>query len=358
MGVIYELNRNEKIDLTIASDFLTKDGIKGFTENMLDYFKWVYLKNIWFLNNRFLWQNGLICKFWRNNFDVVIVLANPYHISTWLFSIHQRLKGKKVIFWTHGMIKSESGLKLIIRKLFLKLSEDLMVYSEYSKSVLVKVGFDSNKVHVIYNSVYNKTEEFHLVESKNKKLKSSIDPFRLVFIGRLTKQKKLMLLLESFKALNHLGLNIELVIIGDGPLMESMSQFVLTNNLTKKVIFHGPVYDEDIIGSILSNCDLCVSPGEVGLTSIHAMQYGVPVISHGNKQTQMPEFEIIISGQTGAFFKEDDVMSLTHVMKNWIYSYKNKREVIRQNCKDQVLNKYNPKHQNLIIEEILSKYDK
>ena len=44
--------------------------------------------------------------------------------------------------------------------------------------------------------------------------------------------------------------------------------------------------------------DITVSPDKVGLTAIHSMAYGRPVITHDNMDRQGPEVEAVIPGRT------------------------------------------------------------
>lgn len=353
LGVIFQLSKSIKFDLILASDFTTLDGIKGFGLTHFQRFNWCKLKNYWMLNNKLLWQSGLLNFVRFNELATVIFLANPYHISTWWYSIIYRLLGKRVIFWTHGIIKNERGIKLFLRKLFLRLPNEIMIYSHFSKNKLVELGFSYNRIHVIYNSVYNEfLEEFDNFDSASIDRNMNFSEYRnLVFIGRLTEHKKINLLLEAF---NFLDPNCyRLHIVGDGPQMEIIRNFVAENQLQDHIVFYGSIYNENSIKDILSICDLCVSPGEVGLTAIHCMQYGVPVISHGDKEFQMPEFEIIVPKITGDFFVRDDVKSLKTVITDWFNQPGYDRNLIRQNCINQVKNKYNPRNQSEIIENVV-----
>ena len=56
--------------------------------------------------------------------------------------------------------------------------------------------------------------------------------------------------------------------------------------------------------------DLCVIPGNVGLSAMHAFSVGLPVISHDNFDIQMPEFEAIIDSKTGSFYKHGNIEDL------------------------------------------------
>ena len=92
---------------------------------------------------------------------------------------------------------------------------------------------------------------------------------------------------------------------------------------------------------MISNADLCISPGNVGLTAIHSMMFGTPVITHKDFPMQMPEFEAIIPGITGNFFERDNVQSLTLAITNWFEKAPN-RDVVRLECYKMIDEKYNP----------------
>lgn len=63
-----------------------------------------------------------------------------------------------------------------------------------------------------------------------------------------------------------------------------------------------------------------VAPGKVGLTAMHSMVYGVPVVTHGDASDQMPEWEAIIPGKTGSLFQSGNVQSLSDAILKWTQS--------------------------------------
>ena len=113
------------------------------------------------------------------------------------------------------------------------------------------------------------------------------------------------------------------------------------------IYFYGSCYDEEMIGYLIANADLCVSPGNVGLTAIHSLSFGTPVCTHDDYTLQMPEVEAIKEGITGTFFnlKRND---LTATIKKWLLA-SHDRELIRMNCYDMVDSKFNPENQTQII---------
>ena len=114
--------------------------------------------------------------------------------------------------------------------------------------------------------------------------------------------------------------------------------------LTDRVWFYGACYDEEKLGSLFYNATLTVSPGSIGLTAIHSVMYGTPVLTHDNFSHQMPEFEAVKQDETGLFFKENDISDLADKIKYWVVNYQD-RSNIRKKCFDMVDNYFNPYYQ-------------
>ena len=115
------------------------------------------------------------------------------------------------------------------------------------------------------------------------------------------------------------------------------------------VWFYGPSYDEKELSQLLYDADLCVSPGNIGLTAMHALSFGCPCISHTNFKMQKPEFEAINEGVTGAFFEYNNVEDLANVITHWLETHKNDREKVRKACFREIDENWNPHLQLEII---------
>jgi glycosyltransferase involved in cell wall biosynthesis len=61
-----------------------------------------------------------------------------------------------------------------------------------------------------------------------------------------------------------------------------------------------------------------VVPGAAGLTVIQSLQHGVPVVTHGDAHSQMPEFEAVIPARTGSLFEKGSVESLADELRSWM----------------------------------------
>ncbi|MFT3788170.1 MAG: glycosyltransferase [Tepidisphaeraceae bacterium] len=100
-----------------------------------------------------LWQTGLLRLAFRRDIDTIILLGHVAFPATWLCTILARLLGKRVLFWTHGYTREDHGLKRLLRKTFYKLPHALMFYGHYGKCVAIRMGFDPQRIHVLYNSL-------------------------------------------------------------------------------------------------------------------------------------------------------------------------------------------------------------
>lgn len=356
--VFSELAKSQEVDYTFFSGEETDQNIKIASKEEVKTagLKWYALSNKWFINNRFLWQKGLISALFSKKFDAFIFLGNPYFFSTWcaLF-ICKFLKIKSVI-WTHGVTDELSGIKLLIFKLLWFLSDNIMLYGNYARKEMIKYGVSSEKLAVIYNSldyeaqlaVRDSLVSTSLFESHFR----NSDPV-IIFIGRLTAVKRLDMLVEAHHILHKKGVACNVVIVGYGNQYERINNLVNKYNFSDRYWFYGSCYTEKEIGELIFNSVVCVSPGNVGLTALHSMMYGTPVISHSNKLNQMPECESIESGKTGDWFEEGNVEDLAGKIEIWISKHKNNTVDTKKNCYAVLDNLYNPFNQVKCINQVM-----
>ena len=288
------------------------------------------------------WQKGALRLLLRDYTDI-LTPGEINCLSTRVMLFLAKMYKKNIYLWTHGVYGNEVGVKKWLVLKGISKAKGIFLYGQYAKDILVKWGVPESKLHVVYNSLnYDEqlpmrkelsVSEFYQQHFRN-------DHRNVVFIGRLTAVKKLDQMLKAVAKLKDNGLNLNVTFVGDGTEKEKLMSLVKDLKLDN-VWFYGACYDEKMIAQFLYNADLCVSPGNVGLTAMHAMSFGCPVISHNNFPMQMPEFEAIEEGKTGAFFKENDIDSLAEVIQNWINTCHD-REAVRKACYKVIDEKYNP----------------
>lgn len=366
--VFQELMARQDIDFTIISGEKSEFNIKKVDTGLASVplseggLRWHFLKNAWF-RNIILWQKGLVSMVSKGHYDGYIFLGNPYHISTWLASGIARLKGKKVYYWMHGVYTEKPGLIDYIKMyLFYKIPNGFFLYGNRAASILEKRGVKKKAhIHVIYNSLDYKLslgirKEFLLDDTLNfrKRYFNDMETPVVVCIGRLVKGKKMDYLIEAQRMLKEkYGKSFfNLLIIGNGAEMEPLKDISERNGLSDHIHFFGDCYDEKINGYLLMNSDLCITPGEIGLTAIHALTYGTPVISHDEMNIQAPEAEAITVKETGDLFQYENIEDLAAVIEQWLLRYPVKNKTLVEKCYKVVDDYYNPEYQAKVISRV------
>lgn len=344
------------MDKELGIDFYFGDSrkqtaIKPLDISCLKNFKG-YFHNVGF--GPIYWQNGAIRLLWSDYTDL-FTTATHYCLSAWVILLLAPLFGKRVYLWSHGAYGDERGFKKMLTIWKMKRASGSLLYGNYAKRVLTEWGVPAERLHVFYNSLsYDEDIE---IRKKLNRTDFYLNHFsnhcpNLFFIGRLTAVKKLDTIIQAMLILKDQGFQVNMTFVGDGPKREELEAMVVENKLEKNVWFYGACYDEKQIAEIIYNADLCVSPGDVGLTAMHSMTFGAPVISHNNFCHQMPEVEAIEEGLTGAFCLENDAESMANAIRNWLTNGLD-REQIRRNCYDVIDSKYNPHRQVEMIRKTI-----
>lgn len=301
----------------------------------------------------FNWNSGSL-KLSFKHYKFYILTGEQACLSTWAILLVNRMLKRKTFLWAHCWHGDEKGVMAFRTKIYLRLATGLFLYGNYAKKLLITEGFKEDKLHVIHNSLDYDTQ---LKIRKNLTLNNVYQEYFendypvVIFTGRLTIEKKIDQLLEAHKLLLEQGCPFNVVLLGDGEDVDRLKERVAQNNVESYFWFYGACYDEAVIGNLYYNATVCVSPGNVGLTAIHAMTYGCPVIAHDTFSKQGPEFEAIEPGITGDFFEKDNVASLAEKIKVWISS-KDKEEV-KKSCFNVIDRKYNPGYQIKILKNAI-----
>ena len=300
-----------------------------------------------------IWQRGLVCLAFRRDIDVVIFLGNANFLSTWVAALIAKLTRKRVLFWTHGWIQDERGMKAMIRNLFYRLADGLLLYGHRAKRIGVQNGFAPETLYVVYNSLDYQAQtviKSRATYSRLKQIREELFPNMhapvLICTGRLIKPKGFELLLEAMSLLQEQGFKSSLLLVGEGPERTFLTR--KAKELGLAVNFYGACYDEVRLAELIMSANVTVSPGQVGLTAMHSLVYGTPVITHNDPDKQGPEWEAIIPGQTGDFFKRGDVRDLADTIHKWCLRPWPDMNV-SQACTALIERRYNPSLQREVI---------
>lgn len=348
------------IDYEFNCDFYFGDRlnttIKKMDYNLLNGYKGE-LENVTILGSSFKWQKGVLKLILNGKYSEFLLTGDAYYLSNWVIAFCARLTGRKIYFWTHGLKRRGEFKSRIFKLLFFLLGDNVLLYSNYSKDLMTNLGFPKKKLICFKNSLdYDKQLKVRMRLKKSRIYENHFnnDYPVVIYTGRIQKVKKIELLIKSMSLLEQKKrLSCNLIIVGSDNENVNIGDLISKYDL-QNCWLYGSCYDEEIIGELIFNADVSVSPGNVGLSVVHSFTYGTPMITHDNFENQMPEFEIIENGETGAFFKENDSIDLMDKISNWLSLPKEKRELVRYKAYNQVDMYYNPYYQIKILKELVN----
>jgi len=326
-------------------NLMNYDELKGFS-GLLRYVP---------LFSHFYWQRGSLKTLFKP-YKHYILTGEVFCVSTWLILLICLITKKKTYLWTHGWYGDEPFIKRTIKKFFFNLSSNVLLYGDYARDLMINEGFNEKKLTAIYNSLDYDAQKLIRLNLKPSSIYNSKFNNKwpvLLFIGRIQKIKRLDLLIDAMCLLNDKSMSCNLVIIGEEAEKTDIMSIIKEKNIDDNVWMFGSCFDEYLIGELIYNADICVSPGNVGLTAIHSLMYGTPVITHGNLCKQMPEFEAIKAGETGLFFKENDAVDLANTIELWLATQSDQRETVRSKAYKVIDEKYNPNKQIVILKTLI-----
>jgi glycosyltransferase involved in cell wall biosynthesis len=106
-------------------------------------------------------------------------------------------------------------------------------------------------------------------------------PLRLVYIGRLAREKGLYELLQAVRLAVHLGVDARLIVAGEGAEADALHRYAVALGISSRVSFTGPVFGEAKV-RLLGMADVAVLPSYAeGLpyALLEAMAAGIPVLA-------------------------------------------------------------------------------
>lgn len=186
--------------------------------------------------------------------------------------------------------------------------DTVFVNSEEYRDSWIKRGFEPEKLKIFPRGL--DTQLFHPTRRNPaffEKFGSKNGQVRLLYVGRVSKEKDLDLLAEAYRRLRAEGLSIQLCIVGHGPYSKEFSESL------PEALFTGYLKGEELAGAYAS-ADIFVFPSTTdtfGNVIIEAQASGVPVIvsdSGGPK-------ELVENERNGLITKSHDVEDLTRAIR-------------------------------------------
>lgn len=229
--------------------------------------------------------------------------------------------------WLNFLIGSKSSsfkrnIAFVVEKWSYRNADKIIITSIEDRDFIASTfSIQKEKIEVIRN--YIDTDMFCPDDSVVK------EDSRVIFIGRLEKDKNIEMLLQAVK-----GLTCELVLIGGGSLKQEILDFSLGNNLSVKMLGRIPQQD---LPKELQRSSIFVLPsfGEGNPKALlEAMSVGVSSIGTDAKGTK----EVIRDGEDG-FLCQLSPKSLREKIK-FLLENKDARDRLGANAREKIIREY------------------
>ena len=245
------------------------------------------------------------------------IIKDIRQVDTWIFFFNSetmvlplitlKLSGKKVILSlpssTEKIHSYTNQSQFFVLKALSKISHILAdTIVVYSPSLIAEWNLSPyrHKIRIAHEHIIN-FNEFKQKIGDRKNL--------IGYVGRLDGEKGIMNLVGAMPAIVSHDPDVELLIIGDGNLKESVRDFIVENHLEHFVKLAGWVRHDEL-PAYLNSMKLLVIPSYTeGLpnTMLEAMACGTPVLA--NRVGSIPDF--ITDGQNGFIMKDNSFNGIT-----------------------------------------------
>ena len=246
-----------------------------------------------------------------------------------------RLSGK--LCGVHSLLYTrhtfcERSVPYVLRLINNSITDKVVSVSEILTKQITDSGI--NEDSIIY--IENGCNDFFSVQ------KDKRDPYRLLFLGRLTVEKGIYVALKAIKMLHSECSKYSLCICGSGPVKEDVLHYIQTNKMSSYVTCLPFQTD---ISPVLESCGImlnCSYENEATSNSIiEALSSGMPVCA-----SDIPgNLLVLTDGTDGILFESGKTLSLVRavrlIQENYAdFSVRARETYIKRFTSDVMVNKY------------------
>lgn len=202
--------------------------------------------------------------------------------------------------------RSPSWMNYAVRRRELARHGDIFLcVSEFIRQRVLELGFPEDRTSVHHIGI-----DTQLIQKRDPKGEEPI----VLHVARLVEKKGTEYLIRAFAKISGDFPDMELVIIGDGPLRESLETLVKSLGLKNQVYFIGPQPHSEVMSS-MRKATMLVLPSVtansgdaegLGMVLLEAAALGIPMI--GTQHGGIPE--AIVDDKTGFLVAERDTEAL------------------------------------------------
>lgn len=307
---------------------------------------------------RFVWQRGILHMCLTQRPDAAIFVGDARFLSSWLAALILRLKHVPVLFWTIGWHRPERGVKRLVRLLFYRLANKLLLYGSDGAAIGRSMGYPDSRMTIIGNSYEscfsNRTHDAPGIPG---------DEGRRLAVGewvgavsRVTAEKRFDLLIEAVRILRSEGRALSVLLVGAGEERKRLRIQAADSGVP--LITLDPLYDEESLNEVYSRLSVTVLPERAGLAVIQSLSHGTPVVSVDDPYRQVPEFRAIKNGITGSLYTPGSPEELARAVQSCADMVARAPRRVDEQCKSEVAENWSAaQHASRILDALSCKED-
>jgi glycosyltransferase involved in cell wall biosynthesis len=233
--------------------------------------------------------------------DVALFCADLYSLLLLPSVAFAKIGGPAVVLWGHWASKRETQLKRFARRILARFGDALICYDHQAADKMIADGVSARRIFVAQNTLdlaeISRAQAMHERKTHHVELlRHSLDltaENTLLFVSRLVAKKRVDLLLSTVARLVQDRPKLKLLILGDGPERRSLEGMAKSLHIDRHVHFAGAVYGEERLAAYFSAADVLCHPDGLGLSALHALAYGVPIVTSGSMSGHGPEARLL-----------------------------------------------------------------
>lgn len=280
--------------------------------------------------HKFYYLKGAIRKILKINPRTIISSGVDFHLIhiLLLFIIYRVILRRKFYWWSQGTVGHQGRLGWFIRKVVYKLSSGIMLYSSSGYQNLLKMKIRPNKLTILNNCLNN--EDYGYLQYNILRRKEQTNEIKILFTGRISEKVDIELLIKSIAYYSNKFKKIICNVIGGGDV-NYYSEIAKKYKISSQINFVGPLYGNNAHKYFLES-DLFVYPGGIGLSILHALSFGLPVLTTNKMEIHNPEVELLKPGINGDYYIDNDYKSLAETIYKWCNHISKARNKYASNC--------------------------
>ncbi len=264
----------------------------------------------------------------KHHFD--LIYSNT--LAVLLGILFARKSKIKHVWHVHEIIESPKIFTKIFAFILNTKANSKIVYNSITtKEFWTSNNTNSSKSIIVWNGIetqYPILSDSEILDYRKKTLDSSSEQIVIALVGRISRWKGQLVLLDAFHTIESLYSNIKLVFVGSAPpnqevFLENLNNKIVEYKLKDKV--HIVPFEKEIY-KIWQSIDVAIVPSiepePFGLVAVEAMLSKKPVIAsnHGGLT------EIVINNQTGFLVEPNNVAALSEALSKLITNTQLRKE--------------------------------